>query len=254
MQVVTLSDCEILMAPSVYYPQAYHISGIERALALGKDRLKVHTPKPEAFERFSLGSPSSQIKAAAILYNDLVYETELKVLRPNSSPYQAVIKDNLGAPYKLQQVQDCYNKILSSLNQIHAALESHKAEALAVNRVLRNLRFQFLQKTFYSIRDAIDCLTQPPRRTVDEHMTNPSRKCFHPPIPKDIVLSFFFRGPVLVFASYALGYNGRDKRWEIIGRTTVNCLVPRLEDVLRYLNLALDRTTHLLHRLEVPNN
>ncbi|OON14965.1 hypothetical protein X801_09236 [Opisthorchis viverrini] len=83
-------------------------------------------------------------------------------------------------------------------------------------------------------------------------MSNPSRKCFYPPVPKDVVLSFFLRGSIIVFAAYALTYNGHDKRWEISGRLSVEATLPRLQKVMRLLYIALDTASHLMDRVGMP--
>ncbi|KAA3682353.1 structural maintenance of chromosome 1 [Paragonimus westermani] len=227
--------------------EANLLQRVESFLAVCHDKLKTQSLQLNTADRLLLGSQtsSSHLRATVLLYGDLIYEAELKAIRPNASSYHAVIKDGMGSPYKLQQIQDCHNYATKSLNTLRSALETTSAEELSANR-------QFLLELLRAIRDAINSLTQPPRKTVEEHMTNPCRKCFHPPVPKDVVLSFFLRGPVLVFASYALVYNGQDKRWEIVGRMSVDSLIPRLQEVLQSLHVALDTTSHLIDRLGAP--
>ncbi|CAH8594661.1 unnamed protein product [Heterobilharzia americana] len=194
---------------------AHFLSYVESCLVLCHDQLKVKAI-PEAAERFILGSPNSysQINAVLSVYGDLVYEAELKVNRTNSStPYHSIIKDNYGSPYKLQQIQDCLNYTTRCLDMIESAKTTNSLDEMIESRM-------FLYELFYFIRDAKDCLTQPPRKTIEEHLTNPSRKCFYPPIPKDIVLSMFIRGASLVFAAYNLVYNSMEKRWEVLNRSS----------------------------------
>ncbi|KAF5401791.1 putative structural maintenance [Paragonimus heterotremus] len=226
---------------------AHLLQRVERSLVTCHDNLKTQSLQLNTADRLLLGSQtsSSHLRATVLLYGDLIYEAELKAIRPNASSYYAVIKDGMGSPYKLQQIQDCHNFATKSLNTLRSALETASAEELSTNR-------RFLLELLRAIRDAINSLTQPPRKTVEEHMTNPCRKCFHPPVPKDVVLSFFLRGPVLVFASYALVYNGQDRRWEIVGRMSVDSVVPRLQEVLYSLHVALDTTSHLIDRLGAP--
>ncbi|KAF6774947.1 hypothetical protein AHF37_06199 [Paragonimus kellicotti] len=215
------------VAPGKRFQQMDSLSGGEKTIAALALLFAMHRYNPSPFfvlDEIDAALDNTNIgKSVSIdLTIDRLFSytlQELKAIRPNASSYHAVIKDGMGSPYKLQQIQDCHNYATKSLNTLRSALETASAEELSTNR-------RFLLELLRAIRDAINSLTQPPRKTVEEHMTNPCRKCFHPPVPKDVVLSFFLRGPVLVFASYALVYNGQDKRWEIVGRMSENnCLV-----------------------------
>lgn len=223
------------------------ITRVQHALILCQRRLKVDPTNTNSLERFVIGSSNANtpIRAVVSVFGDLVYEADLRTLRPNATTYQAVIKDNLGAPYKLQQIQDCHNYITGCLNLIDIAVGTKGKEQVSQD-------IQFLSSLTAYIRNAIDSLTQPPRKTVEEHMTNPNRRCFHPPVPKDVILSFFVRGPVLVFAAYVLGYNGHNKRWEIVGRNSVDCIFPRLKEVLESLHFANNTVSYLGTLLSAP--
>ncbi|KAA0199123.1 SMC1A protein [Fasciolopsis buskii] len=231
----------------IYPDIADLIARVQYALILCQRRLKADPANTNSFERFVVGSSNanSPIRAVVSVFGDLVYEADVRTLRPNVTPYQAVIKDNLGAPYKLQQIQDCHNYITGCLNLIDIAVGTRGKEQVSQD-------VQFLSSLTAYIRNAIDSLTQPPRKTVEEHMTNPNRRCFHPPVPKDVILSFFVRGPVLVFASYVLGYNGHSKRWEIVGRSSVDCIFPRLKEVLESLHFANNTVSYLGTLLNAP--
>ncbi|KAK4470924.1 hypothetical protein MN116_006432 [Schistosoma mekongi] len=222
---------------------AHFLSHVEYCLVACQDHLKVK-PIPEASERFVLGSPSSvgHISAVLSIFGDLVYEAEFKVHRTNtSSLYHSIIKDNYGSPYKLQQIQDCLNYTTKCLETLKSAGNMKGSHDLIKNR-------SFLYELFACIRDAKDCLTQPPRKTIEEHLANPSRRCFHPPIPRDIVLSLFIRGPSLVFAAYNLVYNSLDKRWEVLNRSSVECMIPRLQKTLVCLDAAMNTLMYLMNK------
>ncbi|CAH8602560.1 unnamed protein product [Schistosoma haematobium] len=150
--------------------RAHFLSHVEYCLISCRDQLKVKFI-PEASERFVLGSPSSygHISAVLSVYGDLVYEADLNVHRTNTSTsYHSIIKDNHGSPYKLQQIQDCLNYVTKSLEKIKSAEISTSVNDLTESQ-------SFLFELFSYIRDAKDCLTQPPRKTIEEHLANPSR-------------------------------------------------------------------------------
>ncbi|CAI2730885.1 unnamed protein product [Schistosoma spindalis] len=225
---------------------AHFLSHVEYCLISCQDHLKVKSI-PEASERFVLGSPSSygHISAVLSVYGDLVYEAELKVHRTNTSTsYHSIIKDNHGSPYKLQQIQDCLNYVTKSLEKIKSAKISASENDLTESQ-------SFLFELFSYIRDAKDCLTQPPRKTIEEHLANPSRRCFYPPIPKDIVLSMFIRGCSLVFAAYNLVYNSLDKRWEVLNRSSIECVIPRLQETLSYLDASMNTLMYLMNKRNI---
>ncbi|CAH8526579.1 unnamed protein product [Schistosoma turkestanicum] len=225
---------------------AHFLSHVEYCLISCQDQLTVKSI-PEQTERFILGSPGAYGHLSAVLsvFGDLVYEADLKVHRTNSStPYHSIIKDNYGSPYKLQQIQDCLNYTTKCIEKIKSAKIITNLNDLIENR-------SFLFELFSCIRDAKDCLTQPPRKTIEEHLANPSRKCFYPPIPKDVVLSLFIRGCSLVFAAYNLVYNSLDKRWEVLNRSSIECVMPKLQETLSYLDAAMNTLMYLMNKRNI---
>uniref|UniRef100_A0A095B070 Structural maintenance of chromosomes protein 1A n=1 Tax=Schistosoma haematobium TaxID=6185 RepID=A0A095B070_SCHHA len=197
----------------IYPDIAHFLSHVEYCLISCRDQLKVKFI-PEASERFVLGSPSSygHISAVLSVYGDLVYEADLNVHRTNTSTsYHSIIKDNHGSPYKLQQIQDCLNYVTKSLEKIKSA----------------------------EISTSVNDLTESQSR------------CFYPPIPKDIVLSIFIRGCSLVFAAYNLVYNSLDKRWEVLNRSSVECVIPRLQETLSYLDAAMNTLMYLMNKRNI---
>ncbi|VDL18902.1 unnamed protein product [Hymenolepis diminuta] len=134
------------------------------------------------FQQLSLVSNCNSLSAGLTLLGDTIYDAIIKITKSSSGHiFTAYIHEGYGTPFKLQQIQDCWNWI-------------YQAAGVCDETSLPELR--------RCVQGAIDALLFPPsNRAVlgfERSTTRVSWACFYPPLSPDSALHIYLDGGKLV--------------------------------------------------------
>lgn len=155
-------------------------------------------------EKFILTNTSAssldQIKAIVTLSGDNIIHADVHLkLHKHSIPSHRTLVQN-DCQWKLQQIQDAGNHLLSAL-QMFSSLPSVSSDG--------KLEFQSAEEVEQIVNNLMGCLQRgracliiPKKRTIDELQLSRNMKSLQPPLPSDLAVSFYVQSHKLVFAVY----------------------------------------------------
>lgn len=194
-------------------------------------------PKPQS-ERYELqprgGLNESSLSAAVTLRGDNVVQAEvsLKYAKSASGFYRATATPDVH--WKMQQLQDAANAIVRALDSLQAG-QSRYLEFQQNGADVRELLLAIFQSIKADLKLARSSLTMPKKKSLVELCNYYPIKSFIPPLPHDILLSFYLSSAKLVCAAYQVAQKD--------GVQTVTVYqaeypVPRLVELVQLLNVA----------------
>ncbi|KAI6215083.1 hypothetical protein M3Y94_00343300 [Aphelenchoides besseyi] len=129
-------------------------------------------------------------------------EVSFKHLRINGGVYRAQIK----SPYKIQQLQDCGNKVVRAMKALYEGRE--KYEKITKNGNFSQYTGNCLSAILQEIRDAVkSCLltlSPPNLRTYHELYNASVVGYFDPPPPSDLLFSYYISTDRLICTAYQM--------------------------------------------------
>ncbi|CAH1801477.1 unnamed protein product [Owenia fusiformis] len=196
-------------------------------------------------EKFILASSNGtqNYKCMVTILGDSICEADLS-LRVNK-PTPAIQKSQLtpGETWRLQQVQDAGNHLMNALT--------------LVSNIEKSYTFKTGQEVVLLLNDVTSCLnrgraclTLPRKKSLEELVHNRNMKIWSPPVPNDIVLSFYIQAQKLVLGVYQLQLNSAQKL-DIGAKHTIECSVPWLNDAIVLYTIALQRCQQLLDKVNL---
>ncbi|KAM7539615.1 hypothetical protein Aperf_G00000024143 [Anoplocephala perfoliata] len=190
--------------------------GIEHRLNQCKGLLTQRTS-----ETLTLASECKSLAATLTLSGDTICDAVIKVTRNSSGPlFTEYIHEGYGSPFRLQQIQDCWNGIC-------------RATAVCEKESLSELR--------RLVQGAIDSLLFPPLNKAVPGFNNANaRACFYPPLSPDSSLHIYLDGGDLIICvsfvfreKFTLSISGNNVS---VRQYWASCSVERVKKVLDLLN------------------
>nr|CDS15625.1 expressed protein [Echinococcus granulosus] len=163
-------------------------------------------------ENHTLASACTALTAVLSISGDTIFDAAIKITRPSGQNFAVYIREGYGIPFKLQQIQDCWNNICRALS----VCDETSFHAL----------WTFLQCALNSL------LNPSPNRTVPGFEKSNARMCFYPPQPPENSMHIFVDGADLVLC---VNFYSRDKFTYTAGWTRqfrATCIIARLQEVL----------------------
>uniref|UniRef100_A0A183BLY2 Mediator of RNA polymerase II transcription subunit 11 n=1 Tax=Globodera pallida TaxID=36090 RepID=A0A183BLY2_GLOPA len=211
-----------------------------------------------SIERFSLQSrlEHESLSAVVTLCGQKVVQAEvsLKYAKSASGFYRATAQPEFH--WKMQQLLDAANAIVRALQSLCQGRKKYgecvqKGCATAANETDLH---QFILSVFNAVKVDIKrarlALTMPKKKSLVELCNFHPIKSFVPPLPHDILLSFYLSSAKIVCAAYQVasangrrigtggGGGGSSSTQQTVTIFQAECLVPRLVDIVHLLNSA----------------
>uniref|UniRef100_A0AC34RJ18 Protein rogdi n=1 Tax=Panagrolaimus sp. JU765 TaxID=591449 RepID=A0AC34RJ18_9BILA len=227
------------------------------------DRLKVSTkvenhdasaPKVTQPEKFILVSKNNQdsLKATVTLFDENIIQSEISLKYPKipGGIYRSVANPNV--QWKIQQLQDTGNQCARALQIVLKGKQRYdrciKTSGYDGQSLL--ILLSVLRGVKDLVGDARTCLTMPRKKSLLELCQFQPTKSFNPPLPHDILLSYYISASKLVCAAYqvvTMKQNGAQS----VTVYQAEAHLPHLVDVLQHLNTVFSRVQDLLTKFGV---
>jgi len=201
-------------------------------------------------EKFRLTSPNGDyVKCVLTLLGDNIVHSEVAIRYPKAPGHVFRSIAQPDVQWKLQQVQDLSNYILRAHNLVRAAVEATDDSKLLDGRKIAT----FLDQIISNLHSARTAVTLPKKKSITELQENRINKCFTPPLPQDLLLSFYVASYKLICAAYHM------QQPTVPGRHTFHvyqgeCVIPWLNETLLCLNCAVQLCQQFRDKLTVFHN
>uniref|UniRef100_A0A1I8A0S8 Mab-21 domain-containing protein n=1 Tax=Steinernema glaseri TaxID=37863 RepID=A0A1I8A0S8_9BILA len=210
----------------------------------------VHAP-PQT-EKFALAQRTGQdqLRANVFLLAENVIETDVTLKHPKcpGGVYRATARPNV--QWKLQQVQDAGNLCLRTLGLIMQGYSRSIDLSTKGSWCEQSAEFfiQICTQIAEAIGSARNTLCVPRKRTLLEICHFQPTKCFNPPLPSDILFSYYLSSARLVCAAYNVAQ--RSNGGGHLSITQADCHLPHIADVLQKLDIAYKVNASFLQNLK----
>uniref|UniRef100_A0A914MIV1 Protein rogdi n=1 Tax=Meloidogyne incognita TaxID=6306 RepID=A0A914MIV1_MELIC len=190
-------------------------------------------------ERFQLSSKvvppqESNLTALVILAGDSVVQAEvsLKYAKSASGFYRATAQPDVH--WKIQQLQDAANTIVRALGSLYRGQRLY-AEAIQKGSDTSQLLLQIFQSVKNDIKLSRSSLTTPKKKSLTELCNFHPIKSFVPPLPHDILLSFYLSSAKLICAAYQVA---QKEGTQTVTVFQAECQMPKIVELIQQLNVA----------------
>ncbi|KAF7639516.1 hypothetical protein Mgra_00000844 [Meloidogyne graminicola] len=190
-------------------------------------------------ERFQLNSKvvppqESNLSASVILCNDSVIQAEvsLKYAKSASGFYRATAQPDVH--WKIQQLQDAANTIVRALGSLYRGQRLYQ-DATQKGLDTSQLLLQIFQSVKNDIKLSRSSLTTPKKKSLMELCNFHPIKSFVPPLPHDILLSFYLSSAKLICAAYQVA---QKEGTQTVTVFQAECQMPKLIELIQQLNVA----------------
>lgn len=198
--------------------------------------------KPEKFiMSTSSQSSTEQIKCIVTLTGDNITHADinLKIHKNTNQVYRTMILTD--TPWKLQQIQDSGNHLQSALLLVSKLDQNH--EFKSAEEVLN-----FITEIMGCLQRGLGSLVVPRKRTLDELQSSRNVKNLHPPLPPDVVVSFYIQSHKLMFAVYHILRHHGTTKFDVFQS---ECSVPWLNEAIVLFSMALQQCQQLKDKIGV---
>uniref|UniRef100_A0A915NC87 Protein rogdi n=1 Tax=Meloidogyne javanica TaxID=6303 RepID=A0A915NC87_MELJA len=185
-------------------------------------------------ERFQLSSKvvppqESNLTALVILAGDSVVQAEvsLKYAKSASGFYRATAQPDVH--WKIQQLQDAANTIVRALGSLYRGQRLYE-EAIQKGSDTSQLLLQIFQSVKNDIK-----LSRPKKKSLTELCNFHPIKSFVPPLPHDILLSFYLSSAKLICAAYQVA---QKEGTQTVTVFQAECQMPKIVELIQQLNVA----------------
>jgi len=201
-------------------------------------------------EKFMLSSANGDhVKCGLTLLGDNIVHAEVAIRYPKAPGhiFRSVAQPDV--QWKLQQVQDLSNYILQAQNLVLAATEATENSKLLDGRKVAT----FLDQIVSNLHSARTSVTLPKKKSLTELQESRTSKCFAPPLPQELLLSFYVASYKLICAAYHM------QQPTLPGRHTFHvfqgeCVIPWLNETLLCVNSAMQLCQQFRDKLGVFHN
>uniref|UniRef100_A0A915D3C2 Protein rogdi n=1 Tax=Ditylenchus dipsaci TaxID=166011 RepID=A0A915D3C2_9BILA len=190
----------------------------------------------ECCTRLYAANKIDNLNVTVALHGENVIQTDvnLKYAKSTVGYYRATA--NPDVQWKLQQIQDASNQCVRALQTLLKGIRKYD-EAVASNSSserIQELILTVLSLVKKNIKEARCSLTLPKRKSLVELCQFQPIKSFNPPLPHDILLSYYIASAKLVCAAYQVisKVNGI----QTVTIYTAECDLPHLVEVLKLLS------------------
>lgn len=215
---------------------------------------------------FLLSLPNSDaIKGLINVAGDSVIKAELKFKFPkhaNSGIGTFIFEQ---CPWKLEQLQD-------TSNHLKMALEELKEQELNDVAIDKRRLTMLLDQVMMSLSCAKNSLIVPVKYSLSEIMYNNAQRVLNPPIPEEILVTFYINYDKLVFVVYLLNilttapsqkhqsqdqtaagsvFEHEDCWFEIANKYEITCSVPWMKDLIIWINTAQQLCQQMKDKLKI---
>ncbi|TKR78049.1 hypothetical protein L596_018918 [Steinernema carpocapsae] len=180
-----------------------------------------------------------QLRVNIVLLAENVIQTDVTLKHPKcpGGVYRSMAQPDI--QWKLQQLQDAGNLCVRTLGLIMQGytriMELSKKSAWSEES--GQYFIQICTQIANAIGSARSTLCVPRKRSLLEICHYPPTKCFNPPLPSDILFSYYISSSKLVCAAYNIAQrpNGGGQNLSI---TQADCHLPHIAEVLQKLDIA----------------
>jgi len=199
-------------------------------------------------EKFVLNTPSTaptdQVKVVVTLSGDVISHADINLKLPRPAVGKDLYSNTSireDAPWQLQQVQDSVNHLSQALALIRNSKSDYRSSTELCN---------FLDRLMASLTRSRNSLVNPKKKTLDELRNSRQVKGLQPPIPNELVLSFYLSGWKLILAVYHIVVDPKTNVSKF-NRYQAECVIPWVNDVLLLLTVALQATQQIKDKIKV---
>lgn len=206
-------------------------------------------------EKHIVQTPNNDaVKCILTLLGDNIVQAEVAIRYAKAPGHMFHSTAQPHVQWKIQQVQDVGNYILKALEGIKSASQMFlpkrsfpgSKDSVEITIQPRQL-LQIISDIISDLQSARSCLMSPKKRSIQELQDYKPNKCFTPPLPNDMLLSFYIVSHKLMCAAYILQetpHHHHQHSQPINGKQTFQVMqgeviVPWLTDILSLLYSAL---------------
>uniref|UniRef100_A0AC35GJY1 Protein rogdi n=1 Tax=Panagrolaimus sp. PS1159 TaxID=55785 RepID=A0AC35GJY1_9BILA len=205
-------------------------------------------PHSSQTEKFVLISRVNQdaLKATVTLLDENIVQSEisLKHAKVPGGIFRSVANPNV--QWKIQQLQDTGNQCARALQIIIKGKQRYEkcVQKNGFDSQSEQLLLGVLQSVKSLVSDARTCLTMPRKKSLLELCQFQPTKSFNPPLPHDILLSYYISSTKLVCAAYQV-VTMKQNGTQSVSVYQAEAHLPHLVDVLHHLNAIFSRVQDL---------
>uniref|UniRef100_A0A0N5A9U0 DHC_N1 domain-containing protein n=1 Tax=Syphacia muris TaxID=451379 RepID=A0A0N5A9U0_9BILA len=200
--------------------------------------------KPASSEQLQLKQRNGMdnLKATIVLVGENIIQSEVSLKYPKAPGGVLKTCAQPEVQWKLQQLQDARNFCCMAMNTINKGLELVKEQSRDGNGKVRKLNDQMGNQLSMVVGVVSDCILRacsticlPRKRTLLELCNFPPTKCFKPPLPPDLVFSYYVASTKVICAAYQVTSKQND-----VTKTLASCELPLLVKFLSLLEQAIE--------------
>ncbi|KAL3857694.1 hypothetical protein ACJMK2_012347 [Sinanodonta woodiana] len=196
-------------------------------------------------QRILMSSPNNtnQIKCVVTLLGDSICDADISFKHKKGKDdhlFKTAIHPE--TQWKLQQIQDAGNHLHSAISALNKIDTTHQFKtAKEVQMIVDNL--------IHSLDLGKSCLCFPKRKSIEDLTGSIGHNSLQPPVPSDVVLSFYIHGSKLILALYHL--HSVSNSTEISARYQVESNVQWLNEAVILFTLGMQQCQQLLDKIHV---
>lgn len=193
-------------------------------------------------------------KVTVVLVGENIIQSEVNFKYPKAPGGFLKTSAQPEVQWKLQQLQDAGNFCCMALNAVTKGLELVRGQHLENEDVLTLEAGNQLSSIVSMVGDLViqarSALCLPRKRTLLELCSFPPTRCFKPPLPSDLVFSYYVASTRIVCAAYHITAKQSDGR-DGLTATLADCELPLLVNFLSLLNQAVEVIRELRQNLSL---
>ncbi|KAL3244344.1 hypothetical protein MRX96_018961 [Rhipicephalus microplus] len=189
-------------------------------------------------------STPEQIKVLATMSGDSISHADIALRIPKhpGTTLRTIVQND--CQWKLQQVQDAGNNLMTALQLLTPPPPSTKFEFKSAEEVT-----QLMTTVMGCLQRGRASLIIPKKRTIDEILGSRNMKSLQPPLPQDLGASFYVQSHKLIFAVYYVHKDSHGQpKFDVFQAETS---VPWLSEVLVLFTIALQLCQQLKDKVGV---
>ncbi|KAH9376564.1 hypothetical protein HPB48_008757 [Haemaphysalis longicornis] len=177
------------------------------------------------------------IKVVATLSGDSISHADIALRIPKhpGSTLRTIVQND--CQWKLQQVQDAGNNLMSALQLLMPPPPCTKFEFKSAEEVTQASAHSLMTTIMGCLQRGRASLIIPKKRTIEEIQGSRNMKSLQPPLPQDIAASFYVQSHKLIFAVYYVHKDSHGQpKFDVF---QAEASVPWLSEVLVLFTIAL---------------
>jgi len=192
------------------------------------------------------------LKATVTLLDENIIQSEISLKHPKipGGVFRSVANPNV--QWKIQQLQDTGNLVAHGLQVVLKGKQHYERTVKKHGYDGQSLviLFTVLREVKELVSDARTCLTMPRKKSLLELCQFQPTKSFNPPLPHDILLSFYISSTKLVGAAYQV-VTVKQNGTQSVTVYQAEVHLPHLVEVLHHLTTIFSRVQDLITKFNV---